>query len=392
MGLDIGSSKVCACICEVSPTGEIHVCGTGSAVTNGLYRGRITHLEELLKSVEKAVQRAELSAGARVDQVITNLPLYHTSFIHNVGVILSKEESGTISESEKIECMRRSKNIPKSSDQTVIHMIPLYFKVDEAMVQNPVGVKGTHLEAKTHIITVDSETLHKTTLLLRTLRLRITGLVYDGLASAQVLLSDVDQKAGAIVFDIGAAFSKVSIFKNGLLQRASVIPIGGMTITQDIAQCLKVSLSEAERLKVLYGHVNHSQINPGEYLDVASLKGERVSIQRKLLCQIIHARVTEWMSLIQNKMSFDFDPHYQITFGGRGSLLSGLDRFVESKLNRKVNTLLPESIRQSIEGPEQATAIGLIIYGLKSKAIALSPPPLQNDPFKKLNSWFKEFF
>lgn len=390
MGLDIGSTKICACICEISPYGEIQVRGTGIGSTQGLQKGKITNSDDLRRSIEKAIQRAELSAGARVDQVMTNLPMYNTRFLQNVGVIISKEESGKISDAEKLECLRRSKNVEKAADQTVIHMIPLYYKVDEMMVQNPVGIKGTHLEAKTHIVVVDSDTLNKTTLLLKGLRLHITGIVYDALASAQSILSENELKNGAIVIDMGGRFTKVSIFKNHLLHRSLVIPIGGETLTQDIAQCLAVSVTEAERLKVLYGNVNHLQINPGEYIDITTKDGKK-PIQRRLLCNIINARMVEWMTLIKADMSFDFDPHYHIFLSGKGATIAGMDRFVESALDRRVITQASDKLRHSAEGQEHASALGLVIYGLKSKAIPLSPPP-QTDPFNRINSWIKEFF
>ncbi len=392
MGLDIGSTKICACICEIGPYGDIHVRGFGTSASSGLNKGKIVHAEDLQRSIEKAIQRAELAAGARVDQVLTNLPVLETAFMHNTGLIISKEESGKISEAEKIECLKRSKAISKATDQTVLHMIPLYFKVDDAMVQNPVGVSGTHLETQTHIILVDTDQLNQITFMLKRLRLKIAGIVYDGLAAAQTMLSDNELKNGAIVMDMGGRFTKVGIFKNGLLQRASVIPIGGDTITQDIAQCLKTSIGEAERIKILKGAVNFNQINPGEFVEIRTDKGEKTSIQRRLLAQIIHARVTEWMTLIQQEMSFDFDPHYSIALAGRGSQLTGLDRYVEQTLNRKVR-LMSDTLRDLGDSPEHASAIGVVVYGLKSRAIAVSaPPPPSQDPFNRFNSWIREFF
>jgi cell division protein FtsA len=391
LGLDIGSSQISACVCEINPMGEIQVRGYGLSPTQGLQKGRILNPDELQRSIEKAIQRAELAAGIRADQVISNLPLHNTSFIHNIGLVISKEPSGKISEAEKVDCLKRSKNIVKDPLQTVVHMIPLYFKVDEVMVQNPVGVLGSHLEAKTHIVLVDSDILHHTTLLLKKLRLKITGIVYDGLASAQTLLTEKEIKNGSIVIDMGGRFTKISVFKNGLLQRASLVPIGGDTLTSDISQCLKINIPEAERLKILYGHANSAMINPGEYIEANSGRQGGVPIQRKLLCQIIQARLEEWLRLIQAEMSFDFDPHYHITLGGKASQLAGLAPMIESALNRRTSAELTQTLKRIFECPDYASALGLVIYGLKSKAIVLVPP-VHQDPFQRLNNWVKEFF
>ncbi len=392
LGLDIGSNKISTCICSVSHLGEIHVIGVGSSPTYGLTKGRITNTEDLQRAIEKAIQRAELAANARVSHVITNLPMHGAHFVHHVGLILSKEESGRISEAERRDCLKRSKTIHTSDDDTIVHMIPLYYKVDDTMVQNPVGIHGTRLEVKTHTVLVDSHTLQQTTAILKGLRLQISGIVYDALASAQTLLSDDQLREGAIVLDMGGRFTKVSIFKNNLLQRTLLIPIGGDTITGDIAKCLAIPFAEAEKLKLLYGQVHYLQVNPGEYIPLSGRTSDKTSVQRRLLCEIIYARIVEWMTFIEHEISFDFDPHYHVTLGGNASRLNGLDRFVENTFNRLVNASLPDSLSHIPDGLGYASAIGLVMYGIKSNAIPLGAPPAEMDPFQKFNRWLRRVF
>jgi cell division protein FtsA len=374
MGLDIGSTKIAACVCEITPRHSVVVRGVGSSLTGGLVKGKVDNFEELQRSVEKAIQRAELASGTRVDHIITNVPAFHTSFIQNVGLIISKEPSGKISEDEKLECLKRSKTFTKQPNQTIIHMIPLYFKVDETIVSNPVSITGTHLEAKTHSILVDSDNLHAVTRMLKQLRRRITGIAYDSLGASQTYLGDDMLKKGAMLIDFGGRFTKINIFKESLLHFAAQIPIGGETITSDIAQCLSITTPEAERLKILYGN---AQGKP--------------SREHPLLCEVIQARITEWTALVQKSISFDVDPHLPIVLGGRGGLLNGLPGVLESVFHRKIITEFPVHIKPIVEAPEFASAIGLVLYGIKSKAISVAPPP-NTDPFGKLNNWIKEFF
>ncbi len=374
IGLDIGSTKISASVCEITPKHSVIVRGVGSSLSAGLSKGKVENAEELQRSIEKAIHRAELTSGTRVDQVITNVPAFNTTFVQNTGLIISKEPSGKISEAEKMDCLRRSKTFSKHPTQTVIHMIPLYFKVDETVVPNPVNVPGTHLEAKTHSILVDSSNLHSVTQLLKRIRRRITGIAYDSLGAAQTYVGDEHLKTGAVFIDIGGRFTKINIFKDSLLHFAIQLPIGGETITSDISQCLSISTPEAERLKILFGNATGK---PSE--------------QHPLLCEVIHARIQEWVRLVQQRVSFDFNAHYPIILGGRGSLINGWASVIENTLHRKVITEFPHHIRPIVEAPEFASAIGLVLYGIKSKAITVAPPP-HMDPFRRFNGWIKEFF
>ncbi len=366
VGLDIGSSNITVAICEISAVGEINLKGVGTSVCSGVIRGKIEDRDELYRSLDRALRRAERVSGLKATQAVTNVPFFGTSFMHNTGFVLSKEESGQISQVEKMECIRRSKNATRSQNQTLMHVIPTEFRVDGLAVQNPVDVFGSHLEVTTHLVFGSSETIMTLTQLLKELGLKISGIVFDPLASAQVFLREQERESGVTFMDIGGRFTKVSVFKHNKLQSAVLVPVGGETFTSDVSKCLNVTIPEAERLKIVYGDVILSRVDKEKKVTANTKTDGRIDVQKYYLCQILEARLKELTVMIRKTLKLEQLP---IVIGGGGGLLTGLTDYFRSEFGVSVRSGLPEEIKSVIENAGQASAIGLILYGMKSNAI-----------------------
>ena len=391
MGIDIGSSEICVSICEIDHSGELSLLSVGTSVSHGLFQGEISDQNELQRAIEKAVKRAEGEAGLHPTRIISNIPPAGIQFVHNMGLLLSKEETGQISEIDKIECIRRSKNVAKIQEQKMIHVIPLVFKADGTLVQNPVGVFGKTLEVQTHLIFSQAHTLSALTRVLKGLNFQINGLMYDVLATAQICLTDTERKNGAILIDIGGKFTKVGIFKNNLLHRSFIIPIGGETFTKDIATCLKVGIPEAERLKVLEGSVTVSADCKDETIDISTLKEGRKEIKRLLLNQILEARLAELVRLINHQLVLSNYKGYPCVCSGGGGLLVGVMDYMKKAFRLTMRYGVSGPLSAIVETPTHATSIGLIVYGLKTNAIPVQVVPKLSigETFKK---WLKDIF
>jgi cell division protein FtsA len=386
MGIDIGSSEICVAICEVDYSGELNLLSIGTSVTRGLTKGLVQDTVELQRSVERAIKRAERDVSVCPSRVITNVPPFGIQFAHNMGLLLSKEETGQIGESDKIECIRRSKNVAKLSEQKLLHVIPLVFKVDGTLVQNPVGVFGKTLEVQTQLIFGQATSVFSITKILKTLNLQINGLMYDMLGTAQICLSEEERKSGAILIDLGGKFTKIGIFKNNLLHRSFIIPIGGDTFTSDIAACLKVGLPEAERLKVLEGNVLISESNQDETIEISTLNEGRKEIKRLLLNQILEARLQELLRLINTELTLRKYEGYTCILCGGGGLLSGVLEHMKKAFRLKTRYGVQEAMQPIIDNPLAATAIGLIVYGIKTNAI-----PVHQNTTLSINATFKKW-
>jgi cell division protein FtsA len=391
MGLDIGSSKVSVAICEIDAEGDVQILGAGSSVSAGLKKGKIEDIDELYRSVERAILRASRDAGVKPDRVVSSILPYRLQFVRNIGVLLSKEETGQISHLDKRECVRRSKNVVTSQDQTMVHVIPHVFRVDGLDVQNPVGVFGKKLEVETLVVMGDSESILAQTRLLKGLQLHISGLMTDVLASSEIYLTEDERKKGAVLFDIGGQFTKVAVFKHGLLTQSALIPIGGDTFSRDVSACIKITHPESERLKILYGDVSLSRVDPHETIEVATKETGKKPIKTLLLSQILEARALELLKLTQQHIPDVFDPSLKFVLCGGGGQLKGLAELIELKYSMNIREGFPDDIYGAVESSISATAVGLVMYGVKTGAIVYHSTGWQRFK-KKVKRWIKGSF
>jgi cell division protein FtsA len=273
----------------------------------------------------------------------------------------------------------------------MVHAIPSSYRVDGVDVQRPVGVFGKNLEVETLVVLADSDAILSQTRVLKGLDFHITGLVYDGIATAQLYLSEKERQEGAVLFDIGGRHTLVSIYKDDILQDSTLIPIGGETFSRDIAECLKISLPEAERLKVLYGDVMLNRISSSQTLEATTQETGKKEVKTLLLCQILEARLSELLQLTQKQLPAAFEPHYTFVLGGGGGRLKGVVDYIEQKYSIHIRDGLPHSIKDSLEDTQYATSLGLILYALKTRALTFVASPRQKF-FLRFKKWIGQFF
>ncbi len=363
-GVDIGSSKICGVICELTSTGEMLIKGVGSSISSGLHKGEIVNPEELKRSIQRAFRRAERDAGVRPEKILTTIPIKGIHFELNSGFTVLQEDF-PISEEDSQECLKRSRMVVKSLNQTLLHVIPVYYKVDGAKVYSPHGLSGHNLEIQSHLIFGDTRNLQKLTHIFRQIDLRIDGIVYDPLGSSLMFSTKEEREKGILLIDMGARFTKINLFKNNVLVKGGIIPIGGDTFTMDLAFCLNLSLSEAERLKILYSDVRE---------------------RRSPMAEIVNARFLEWIRLIKTNIPrLDFPPFSAVLLGG-GTYLRGLPEKCEEFLGLPLRHGLSEKTRSLVDKIEYATAMGIILYGLNSHAIRYEDPP-KRPWYHRLPQW-----
>lgn len=389
LGIDIGSSKICASICELTSEGELQILGIGTSISNGISKGEITDSVELHKSLDRAIKRAEREAKTVTSNILVNLPYSSMEFIQNTGILISKEVTGQISYKDKIECYRRSKNISVSNSKTLLHAIPKTFKVDGKEVSNPTGVFGKTLELDTLLVATNSDSILDIKQILKNMGFFIKGFIYDALAQSQVLMLDDERKKGSILIDFGGTSIKVSKFVNNTMVDSLIFQFGSDVLTQDISKCLNVSIPEAERLKILYGDVNLERVNQKDTIEINSKSEGRKTIKLFLLSQIIQARIKELVHFLYVKFPDLKNEEYKIILGGGGSLLKGFKDYFLQSYNTNTRVGLPDSMQAIIESSTYATASGLVLYGLKTNAIVFNP--ISKGVFCKLKTWLKKY-
>lgn len=396
IGLDIGSSKITASVVQVDTVGKIILKGVGTSVSQGLYKNRITDPSQLVRAIKRCITRAERISGIITKVAVVNVSGKGISSVINKGSIISNQASGQVSLEDKQEVLKRAKAIREEGEYKVIHCLPLYFQIDgKRIFTDPVGMFGTNLEVATSIIFGERENIMKLTNCLKNSGLKVGGLVLGVLATGEIILSKEEREDGVTLIDIGGSLTEVGVYQNGILKHVRIIPIGSEYITRDIASILKVTLPEAERLKVTHGFAQCDETLKKEKVDVLA-KDKRYTISVYDLSQIIEARMNEILNMTKKeleKIGDKEDNYKKIVLCGGGSLLKGTSDAVFKIFNRPVREGIPEKMKSIVNDIGQVSSMGLIIYALEHNLIKfLEEEKKEEDIKSKLKNWVKDFF
>ncbi len=382
-GLDIGSSKICCAIArldskEAGSEGEgvasLRVIGVGYQVSKGIKSGVITDLEALEDSILTAVQTAEQSAGQNIDNVYVSLPASVTQ-----SHILKTEIQvfgSAIDESHLRRLLTVNCEGVVSPDRQVIHILPLSYTLDSIQgIRDPRGMVGENLSAFVHVISAPVGFLRNLSGCIGRCHLDVAAYVSSAYACSLATLVEDELELGVTVIDMGGAQTTLASFMEGALVNITSIPLGAANITNDIARGLGTPLSQAERLKTLYGTLIPSATDDRESIFVHSL-GEATGtphhhIPKGTLTHVINSRVEEILELVVRKIQTSaVDPlvYQRFVMTGGGSQLQGLRERAMQLLNKQVRVGVPMSLTGTfdiLDNPAFSTCAGLLQYGLQ---------------------------
>ncbi|MBT5855071.1 cell division protein FtsA [bacterium] len=373
MGIDIGSTKVSVMICELTGTDEFEILGIGTSVTSGLSKGQIMALPELVKTIERAIKRAQLSAGINPVYCVINCPQHGVTYQRERGEATIQADSRVIKEKDIQGLLKKTKEAAALPNKTVLHLLASSYSLDGTPVINPVGRIGSFLESEALIVQGETQTVKQLIACIKTLDCQLKGIVIDGLALGEIVLTQQNREKGALIIDIGGQFTKLNGFYDGHLQWGHVFPIGGATITKDIAQCLKVTIPEAERLKIIYGDACLANCSPTETIQIVTHQGKQ-TIKRRYLCQIIEARIDELLKLIRKEIGDMFPTFTDVQITGGGGLLNGLKQVISQRWDKQILDRKNGPYQHKVNGITYDTALGAILYARKKEAIGYFKP------------------
>ncbi|MDR7399249.1 MAG: cell division protein FtsA [Armatimonadota bacterium] len=374
VGLDIGTTKVCALVGEVDEDGEVHVAGVGTVPCSGLRRGVVTDLEATTRAVTEAVERAERMSGQPIRSAYLSVSGEHIASQNSRGVVAVSRSDREISpqDVERVVEAARMAAIP-APDREIIHLLPRGFVVDgQDGVRDPVGMYGTRLEVEAHIVTGTSTFLANLVKCVHRAGLEVEELVLEPLASAEAVLSPAERELGVVVCDVGGGTTSLGVFHAGGLVHTVVLPVGGNHITHDIAFGLRTPLPEAEKLKVRHGAASVHAVQEGELVEVVGV-GEREPrvLPRRHLCEIIQPRVEEILSLVASHLHRPEVarrvPAGLVLTGGT-ALLRGFAELATERLGLPARVGHPAGVVglvDAVYSPAFATAVGLVLYGAR---------------------------
>lgn len=401
VGLDIGTTKVCAIAGAVDEDGEVHIVGVGIAPSYGLRKGVVVDLDSTTRAIEEAVERAERMAGAKITGALVGVSGEHIASQNTRGVVAVARGDREIGEGDVARVIEaaRMAAIP-AGDREIIHLLPRDFIVDgQDGVRNPVGMFATRLEVEAHIVTGASTLLANLLKCVQRAGLEARELVLEPLASGEAVLTQAERDLGVAVIDIGGGTTSVGVFASGSLCHTCVVPVGGNHITNDIAVGLRTPIAEAERLKLRWGGATAAAASEGELIEVTNV-GERDPrvLPRRVLCEIIEPRVAEILSLVRSQLRRSGYGHLVasgVVLTGGTSLLQGLSEPAGRLLELPARLGAPARIAglsDTVSSPAYATGVGLVLHGARlQQGVRPLRSPNGVGFFGKLRGFLREF-
>jgi len=402
VGLDIGTTKICAIVGNVTDEG-IDIVGIGSNPSRGLRKGVVINIDSTVASIRKAVEEAELMAGCEIKSVYAGIAGGHIRGFNSQGIIAIKNRE--VSPEDVKRVIEAAKAIAIPMDREVIHILPQEFIIDDQDgIREPLGMSGVRLEAKVHIVTGAVASAQNIIKSCNRAGLDVADIVLEQLASSEAVLSPDEKELGVALVDVGGGTTDIAIFVDGAIKHTSVLSLGGNHMTNDIAVGLRTPMAEAEKIKQKYGCCLASMIGKDETIEVPSVGGRKPRIlSRQLLAEILEPRVEEIFSLVNReivKSGFEDMIASGIVITGGSTILEGMPELAEQIFNLPVRRGLPQNIGGLVDvvnSPVYATGVGLVVYGSKNVGISEFPTAQTDENLfrrvsRRMKEWFGEFF
>jgi cell division protein FtsA len=402
VGLDVGTTKICAIIGELNAEGMVDIIGVGSSPSRGLRRGVVVNIDHTVSAIRKAVEDAELMAGCRVDSVYAGISGGHIKGINSHGVIAIKNREVTQVEVARVIDAARAVAIPM--DREVIHILPQEFMVDDQEgIKEPIGMAGVRLEAKVHIITGAVSAAQNIERCAHRSGLRVHDLVLQQMASAEAVLSADEKELGVALVDIGGGTTDIAVFADGSIQHTSVISVGGDQLTNDIAVGLRTPMVEAEKIKKKYGCALGSLVDKDETMAVPGVGGRQPRVlSRAVLADITEPRLEEILGLVRREL----EKHNLMQTVASGMVLTGgsvavegISELAEQLFDMPVRLGYPIGISGLVDvvnSPVYATGVGLVLWGARNKDEDIVSSYHAGGPLDRvmgrMRQWFAEAF
>jgi cell division protein FtsA len=384
VGLDIGTTKICAIVGKTNEHGKVEVLAMGKSESLGVIRGEVRNIERTKTAIIDAIEKAKVSLlknspnmRIEINSVHVGIAGQHIKSLQHQNSISRTNSDIEISQEDVDRLTKDTYNLALPPGDAIIHVLPQEYTVDDiGDVIDPVGMSGIRLSSNFNIITGNVDAIRNITRSVERADLKIADLILEPLSSAEAVLSQEEMDAGVCLVDIGGGTTDVAIFKKGIIRHTAVIPFGGQIITRDIEEGCNVLNTHAELLKIKFGSALASENKDNEVVSLPSLRGRpSKEILVKNLAHVIQARVEEIFEsvLFEIKSSgLEKKLNAGIVITGGGSQLKHLDKLVEfvtgidTRIGYANEHLGKTSFLDEIKSPMYATGVGLMMKGLKS--------------------------
>lgn len=411
VGLDIGTTKVCAIVASVDENEQINILGIGKAPSDGLNRGVVVNIDKTVNAIKSAIEQAQLASGIEVKRVNVGIAGDHIRSMRSKGVITINNRDSEILQKDVDRILEDCQRIVLPADQQIIHVIPQEYVVDgQDGIVEPIGMSGIRMEANVHIITGLVSATKNLYRCVERAGYQVADLILEPLASSFAVLEEEEKEAGVVLVDIGGGTTDIAIFKGNTIRHTAVVAIAGQKVTDDITAGLKVLEDQAIKLKHQYGHTFADLILEDEIITVPGIAGRPPKeIRKTTLASVIQARMEEILEIVGieiNRSGYFNELSAGIVITGGGSLLEGVAPLAQEILGMDAKIGFPRGLSgglvNEVKSPIYSTGVGLVLHAIHTKSQPNSQLNTSGNSAKRdagsimqgitnrMKDWFKE--
>ena len=371
--IDIGTSKVTALVSRVGSEGDLKIFGTGVVPSEGILRGRVENVEDVRGSVQAAMDEARRYIGGTGPiGVYVSVSGSHITSVNRREVLDNQATSEDISP-QMLDTMIRGSFPKVEAGQQVLHVIPMGYTVDGLSgVRNPLGLAGKNIEVDSHVVLGDAVVLQNTIKAVETKGVSVRSMVLQGIASAEATLTGDEREMGVMLLDIGAGTTDVVLYRHGAPWFSYVLPVGGDSLTRDLAAALGSPFHVAEDIKVSHGTVYPDAVSDNDEVEIPEMQQHwQRPIPRKALAEPLNERMVEILKMALTRVKqagLQEWPIGGIVLTGGGSQMVGLPELVQETVGGPVRVGYPYGISglpTELRQPTFSGAVGLLLWGIK---------------------------
>jgi cell division protein FtsA len=382
VALDIGSTKTCALIGEMEEDGSVKFAALGAAESKGWRKGQIVNLELAVSSIRRAVEEAETIVGVPVESAMIGVAGGHVRGVNSRGGITVAARPRDIQREDVRRAIEAARGVQLPEDREVLHVLPQEFFLDaQDNIRDAIGMVGQRLEANVHIVTASGTATQNVVTAVNRAGVRVDDTVLEPLASAESCLTQDERELGACLLDIGGGTTELIAYAGGVVRHTAAVPVGGDHFTNDLAVGLRTPIPEAEKIKREHACAFHDLVTEDTAIEIAGV-GNRPhrTVYARMLSDIVEPRAQELLMLVRDELrrgGLESQIPAGLIFTGGGAHLRGLVELAEKFFNLPVRVAAPRGLagmNEEVSQPEYSTAVGLVLYGARTRRLAGARP------------------
>ncbi len=398
VGLDLGTTKICAVVAEVNGSG-INILGMGTHQSTGLRRGIVVDMEKTTDCITYAVEKAERVSGKEIRSVFVGIAGGHIKSQNAHGVV--GITGGKVTDKDIERLIESAKARAVTADRELIHATPARYSIDgQEAVANPLGMHGKKIEADVHIVTGQVADTNNLVKCVRNAGMDVNGIVLEQIASGAAVLNETEKDFGVVLVDCGGGTTDIAVFSEGRLQYTQNITLGGDHVDRDISYRFSaVTDIEARRVKEAHGVAVADMASDSKEIEIRVLpENAKQLVSQREIAEVIEPRMREILLIAKDEIpdSVKFNsPTSKVVVTGGSLIMKGSVEMASEIFDMPARLGVPfgiDSNNEEVFNPAYSTGVGLIHYGVKYSEKSDTIRVRGENTFQRIRGWMEQWF